>query len=519
MGLVSRPTATAAAEPSDREKATAMLAEGAELYRKGDVTRALGNFKAAYAVFPSPKLQYNIGLAYQGLGRHAEALKSFEAFLRDAPDAPAERLADARDRIRQLAAKVANLAVTGPREGAEVLVDGALVGRTPLPARLPIDSGRHELVVRSSTGSRTRTFTAIAGRAIELKVDLPAGGAGATTSAAGDGAPDTASGPATAEALIAEATELRRAGRHSKAYPLLSRAYAVQTSARTAAQLGLVEMQLGYWLDSERHLSEGLASARDPWITEHRDDLESSLARVKAAIGDLVLLQAPPGSLVLVNGRPAGTIPLAAPIRVGEGPVNLEVRPPGQASRFRSLIMLGGQRQEVAFGANTSAVSDASAPTAQRAPMRDDPPGDAGAARSYSRMLAWTATGLAAGALGVGVWQTLAWKDRRRAFESYRAPAGTAGARSCGVDDPNRGAAPCAGIYDDFTRARATAIASLVAVGALGAAAATLFVISPGAGGSTAHIGRATVHIGGGTVDVACAPSGILSGGICGLTF
>jgi tetratricopeptide (TPR) repeat protein len=509
---VSTVGAPALADPvrSDREKATAILSEGAELYRKADFRRALGNFQAAFALFPSPKIHYNVGLAYQGLRRNAEALKAYERFLAEAQDATPETLADARARAAALETKVGRLVLTCDVDDAEVLLDGALVGRTPMPGPLPVDPGRHELMVRSARlGTRLQKLTAIAGRPVQVRVEMAGGKTAAAFMGANRSGSGAASGAALAEELIAEATQLRRAGQHSRAYPLLRRAYSTQTSARTAAQLGLVELDLGYWLDSEQHLSEGLASARDPWIASHRQDLEASLARVKAAIGELVVSGGAPGSEILVNGRPAGRIPLAAPVRVGEGPVNVEVRPPGRPSEFRSLIMLGGQRQEVSVASAPAAPVGASTaapiPGANGGDDARDPASGAAGFRRYTRPLAWTAAGLTAGALGFGAYQTVTWHERQDDFNNYRAPAAIVGAKTCGVDDPNRGAPGCAGIYTDYRRARTLAITSFVAAAALGAAATTMFVLS-GVDGDSG-------------LDIACAPAPTIRGGTCRLLF
>jgi hypothetical protein len=44
--------------------------------------------------------------------------------------------------------QLAQIRVTSSLTGAEVLVDGALVGRTPLPASLPVEAGSHEVSLR-----------------------------------------------------------------------------------------------------------------------------------------------------------------------------------------------------------------------------------------------------------------------------------------------------------------------------------------------------------------------------------
>ena len=71
---------------------------------------------------------------------------------------------------------------------------------------------------------------------------------------------------AKAEQLIQEANELRRQGQDQRAMPLLQQAYELARTARTAAQLGLAEMALGYWVEAEGHLNEALTVSHHPWV-------------------------------------------------------------------------------------------------------------------------------------------------------------------------------------------------------------------------------------------------------------
>jgi len=79
-----------------------------------------------------------------------------------------------------------------------------------------------------------------------------------------------ASDASKAEDLIRTAVKYRREGQDQKAFPLLQRAYELTRTPRTAAQLGLVEMALGYWIESERHLAEAVAASENPWIVSNR---------------------------------------------------------------------------------------------------------------------------------------------------------------------------------------------------------------------------------------------------------
>lgn len=61
----------------------------------------------------------------------------------------------------------------GAPPGAEVGVDGAVVGTTPLKPRTPVSPGAHQLrVTRRGFSSYTREFTAYAGRLVALEINL-----------------------------------------------------------------------------------------------------------------------------------------------------------------------------------------------------------------------------------------------------------------------------------------------------------------------------------------------------------
>ncbi len=516
------PFSARALEPSERERAEAAVADGAKMFDQGRFQDALSRYEAAYAIFPSPKIFYSMAFAYQRLGKNVPAFNSLERFLRDARDAEPKHLAEARAELGRLTRKVAFVAISCDTDHAEVFLDGAAIGSTPLSGRMTVDPGRHEILIRSGPlGSRTKTFGAIAGRAMDLRIDLRAerfGSAGAQDRAPKRALPS--SGPSKAEALIREATDLRKAGKDARAYPLFQEAYEVETTPRTAAQLGLVEIQLGYWLEAERHLTEALASPRDPWTSGNRGDLEASLARVKAAIGEVFVTGTPAGATVLVNGKPSGSLPVAL-VRAGEGPVNVEVRAPGHAPIYRSLIVLGGRREAVpvalekeettplslnqtsALGARTTG-SDPSTSLAHDYPTtRDGFPG-------LARPLGWTAAGLAAAVVAFGAYQHAVWRSKFREFESFVVPTSPGQPPStsrgdCGAREPNRGKDGCATIYSAYTRARTFAIASYVAGGLLAAGAVTMFVIVPREGGAGS--------------EMACGPSPSFSGGWCRLAF
>jgi hypothetical protein len=110
------------------------------------------------------------------------------------------------------------------------------------------------------------------------------------------------------EALIRQGNEMRRRGDPERAYGYFKRAYDLGNTPRTAAQLGLVEQSLGNFGESDRHLSEALASA-DPWVERNRAALEESRTKARAHLGRIELRGAPAGAEVSIGGSPAVPLP------------------------------------------------------------------------------------------------------------------------------------------------------------------------------------------------------------------
>jgi len=126
--LLAQVAAPPGADPVAKAKAQAVLKEGTALYERGDFAAALDRFETAYGIFPSPKLQFNIGQADRSLGRPLEAVEAFEKFLAQVPDAAPELLSEARQSVVELRGKLGQVKIECATPGAEVAM--------PLSARV-----------------------------------------------------------------------------------------------------------------------------------------------------------------------------------------------------------------------------------------------------------------------------------------------------------------------------------------------------------------------------------------------
>jgi hypothetical protein len=146
MVLASNPSLAMAAD--GREAARAKMKAGAALMERGDAAGALAEFEAAYRLFPSPKIQFNIAAACEQLSRFAAAYGALSTFLADPGDAPSESVAKARAWLAALEKKVARVAIVSDTAGDEIVIDGQTQGSTPAARPFVVDPGSHKIVIK-----------------------------------------------------------------------------------------------------------------------------------------------------------------------------------------------------------------------------------------------------------------------------------------------------------------------------------------------------------------------------------
>jgi hypothetical protein len=145
--------ARAVAQPAAdgaKARASALTREGTRAYQVGDYAAALARFQEAYAVFPSPRLLFNLGQCFGRVGRYVDATESFERFLTSAGNAPASARVEAERSLEQMRDKVARIEVAANVAAAEVVIDGVPRGLTPLPRPTLVAVGTHQVIVRKA---------------------------------------------------------------------------------------------------------------------------------------------------------------------------------------------------------------------------------------------------------------------------------------------------------------------------------------------------------------------------------
>lgn len=168
--------ATEAAPPSPEVllEAKQRFDRGFELYEEGEYPLALIEFNRAYELVPNYRVLYNIGQVCIQLGQYANARRALEEYLQKGGDALApERRAAVNKDLEMLRHRTAYLTIDANLEGAEVLVDEAMIGKTPLGPALLVDAGVHRVTVRRvGYLPRTSTVTLAGGDEQTLSVVL-----------------------------------------------------------------------------------------------------------------------------------------------------------------------------------------------------------------------------------------------------------------------------------------------------------------------------------------------------------
>jgi hypothetical protein len=151
------------------------------------------------------------------------------------------------------------------------------------------------------------------------------------------------------DALIRRGVELRKRGDDRAALQELQRAYQVAKSPRAAAQLGFAEQALALWPQAETHVSESLRAEADPWITKNRAVVEEALRTIRSHVGRIEISGGRPGASVAVNGQRVGTLPLAQPVAVSSGPVDVEVKAAGYLPAVKTVHVAAGEYARLSF--------------------------------------------------------------------------------------------------------------------------------------------------------------------------
>jgi hypothetical protein len=161
--------ARAEEDSPEKQQARMLLSQGNQLFEKGDLRAALADFRAAYALYPSPKLLVNAAAAERELGDLAGAATDLRHFLDDATEDDSALIDKARADLRAVEKKSGRIGLKGWPRGSTLEIDGR-AARDPTYVK----PGMHAVKVRAPSGIEIdKDGDVSAGEVVELAA--PAG--------------------------------------------------------------------------------------------------------------------------------------------------------------------------------------------------------------------------------------------------------------------------------------------------------------------------------------------------------
>lgn len=150
--LIVALAATAApawAQTVSAEGAETSFRRGNELYKQQRWAEAEAAYEEAFRRTRAHDIAANLGYAELNQGKHREAAEHLSFAVRSwAPTGNADKKRFAEERLALAKKEIATLTIKVSAGGAEVLVDGARVGVSPLDAEVFVEAGAHAVEAR-----------------------------------------------------------------------------------------------------------------------------------------------------------------------------------------------------------------------------------------------------------------------------------------------------------------------------------------------------------------------------------
>lgn len=165
---------TAHAQDAVTDIARQRYKEGVTAFDAGRFDEARVAFLQAYALKRHPAVLLNLGLSELKSNHVSEGGNHLTQFLRESTDATPEQRTTAQANIEDAKRRSAYLVITVDAPGADVSVDGALVGKSPLADPFFVEPGTRTVV--ATLGTKNATFAAQPKRGAPTNVSLSVNG-------------------------------------------------------------------------------------------------------------------------------------------------------------------------------------------------------------------------------------------------------------------------------------------------------------------------------------------------------
>lgn len=170
------PAAEAQQQPSAKALAEARQRydKGKQLYAEGAFDAALAELQRSYDLAPSYKLLYNIALVQRARNDFAGSLAAYEKYVADGgKEVTGQRKTDVQKEIDTLRTLVAKADIKVSVEGAEITVDDAPVGKSPLSGVVILNPGSHRVgATKEGRQAAVKVIKVAGGDSVSVQLDL-----------------------------------------------------------------------------------------------------------------------------------------------------------------------------------------------------------------------------------------------------------------------------------------------------------------------------------------------------------
>lgn len=173
--LAATATQSVLAQPAQdaiTETARQRYREGVALFDAGKYEEARAAFLQSYALKPHPVTLLNLGISEVRSSHPVAGGNHLQQFLREAPDAKPEDRTSALQGIEDAKRRSAQIVVTVDAAGADVSIDGTLVGKSPLPDPIFVEPGARTVLATLGTQNAMARVDAKRGAAAAASIVL-----------------------------------------------------------------------------------------------------------------------------------------------------------------------------------------------------------------------------------------------------------------------------------------------------------------------------------------------------------
>lgn len=145
-------TYTERTSPAQRAQGRRLFKKGNEAFEQRAVDNAYKYYKAAFKLWPHPRVLFNIAVSLGFLSRPLESARTFRKVLRYGPEPVTKhRYKQAAERYIELMGQLTNLIVTCSDAGAKLFINGKPIGTGPMKKKVTLGPGTH-MVTASLAG-------------------------------------------------------------------------------------------------------------------------------------------------------------------------------------------------------------------------------------------------------------------------------------------------------------------------------------------------------------------------------